>query len=42
VSEEAVAECERHNIDCLVGGCPTTYSAHSVNSFDLTNYFPFL
>jgi uncharacterized protein len=25
VSEEAVAECERHNIDCLVGGCPMMY-----------------
>jgi hypothetical protein len=20
-----VAECERHNIDCLVGGCPMMY-----------------
>jgi predicted CoA-binding protein len=25
VSEEAVAECERHNISCLVGGCPMMY-----------------
>jgi predicted CoA-binding protein len=25
VSEEAAAECERHNIDCLVGGCPMMY-----------------
>ena len=25
VSEEAAAECERHNINCLVGGCPMMY-----------------
>jgi uncharacterized protein len=25
VSEEAVAECERHNINCLIGGCPMMY-----------------
>jgi predicted CoA-binding protein len=25
VSEEAVAECERRNINCLVGGCPMMY-----------------
>jgi predicted CoA-binding protein len=25
VSEEAVAECERRNIECLVGGCPMMY-----------------
>jgi uncharacterized protein len=25
VSEEAVDECERHNINCLVGGCPMMY-----------------
>jgi hypothetical protein len=25
VSEEAAAECERHNINCLIGGCPMMY-----------------
>jgi predicted CoA-binding protein len=25
VSEEAAAECERQNINCLVGGCPMMY-----------------
>ncbi len=25
VSEEAIAECERHNINRLIGGCPMMY-----------------
>ncbi len=25
VSEDAAKECERHNINCLVGGCPMMY-----------------
>lgn len=25
VSEEAIAECKRYNINCLVGGCPMMY-----------------
>lgn len=25
VSEDATSECERRNIDCLVGGCPMMY-----------------